>query len=56
MGSGKHDGGLLRCGRAADPANASIGHLAESIRELSSMVLEMAEIDQLVLQFGHLVP
>ena len=46
----------LRPGRGANPPNSAIGRLAESVRQLPCMVLEMTQIEHLVFQFGHLVP
>src|SRR5512147_2953799 len=46
----------LRVDRSAHPAEALIGRLPESFGELSGMVLDVAQIEELMLQLGHRVP
>ena len=52
-----HGLGLIRCGRyGADPIDSPIRRTAQAVRQLTGVVLEMAQVDELVLEFGHVVP
>ncbi len=43
---------LVRC----HPANPDVGGRADAIDQLRGMMLDMADIDELVLQLGHAIP
>jgi hypothetical protein len=44
-----------RC-RAANPSNTPPGDLPEAVGKLPGMVVQVTEIEQLMLELGHLVP
>src|SRR5262245_30215231 len=56
MDARSEDRHLCRPAAASHPIHSNAGQAAKAIAELRHVILKMAQVDHLMLDFGHLVP